>query len=127
VGLTVWQQCLERLEDELSSQQFNTWIRLLQARLDSGCLRLLANRYVRNQVQGSYLKRIHELLDEVADREARVAVSSRSAQRTKPRYRSAPMVRAASRSATGAGLPTAAALVIQSRGFRGRSRARRTN
>jgi chromosomal replication initiator protein len=76
VGLTVWQQCLERLEDELSSQQFNTWIRPLQARLDNGCLRLLApNRYVRNQVQGSYLKRIHELLDEVADREARVAVS----------------------------------------------------
>jgi chromosomal replication initiator protein len=76
VGLTVWQQCLERLEDELSSQQFNTWIRPLQARLDNGCLRLLApNRYVRNQVQGSYLKRIHELLDEVADREARIAVS----------------------------------------------------
>jgi len=76
VGLTVWQQCLDRLEDELSSQQFNTWIRPLQARVDNGCLRLLApNRYVRNQVQGTYLDRIHELLDELADREARLAVS----------------------------------------------------
>lgn len=76
VGLSVWQQCLDQLEGELSSQQFNTWIRPLQARLEEGHLRLLApNRYVRNQVQGSYLERIHELLDRYADTEARPAIS----------------------------------------------------
>jgi chromosomal replication initiator protein len=67
VGLSVWQQCLDQLEDELSSQQFNTWIRPLQARLEGGRLRLLApNRYVRNQVQGAYLERINELLGAIA-------------------------------------------------------------
>lgn len=71
VGFYVWQQCLARLEDELSSQQFNTWIRPLQARLDGAQLRLLApNRYVRNQVQTAYLERITELLAEFGDLEA---------------------------------------------------------
>jgi len=76
VGLSVWQQCLDQLEDELSSQQFNTWIRPLQARLEDGQLRLLApNRYVRNQVQGSYLDRIHELLDRFTEPQLRPAIS----------------------------------------------------
>jgi chromosomal replication initiator protein len=76
VGLSVWQQCLDKLEDELSSQQFNTWIRPLQARAEGGRLRLLApNRYVRNQVQGSYLERIHELLDSIVGGDVRPEVS----------------------------------------------------
>jgi len=67
----VWQQCLGQLEDELSSQQFNTWIRPLQARLDGTQLRLLApNRYVRNQVQTTFLERITELLAQFGDAEA---------------------------------------------------------
>jgi chromosomal replication initiator protein len=63
----VWLECLDRLQDELSAQQFNTWIRPLQARLEDGRLRILApNRYVKNQVQLSYLARIQELLGERA-------------------------------------------------------------
>ncbi|NWN83991.1 MAG: hypothetical protein HLX48_13515, partial [Halomonas sp.] len=31
MSLALWQQCLDTLQDELSSQQFNTWIRPLQA------------------------------------------------------------------------------------------------
>tara|TARA_A100001037_G_scaffold301378_1_gene330735 strand:- start:5579 stop:6901 length:1323 start_codon:yes stop_codon:yes gene_type:complete len=68
VGLSVWHKCLGRLQDELSSQQFNTWIRPLQARQDEEALRLLApNRYVKNQVQVAYLERISELLDQLGD------------------------------------------------------------
>lgn len=68
VGSSIWQYCLDQLEDELSSQQFNTWIRPLQARVEDGRLRLLApNRYVRNEVQSSYIDRIHELLDQFGD------------------------------------------------------------
>ncbi|MDZ7668385.1 MAG: chromosomal replication initiator protein DnaA [Gammaproteobacteria bacterium] len=65
---SAWDRCLDRLEDELSSQQFNTWIRPLQARQDGGRLNILApNRYVKDQVQAAYLVRIHELLDQLAD------------------------------------------------------------
>ena len=31
VGISPWKRCLERLEGELSPQQFNTWIRPLHA------------------------------------------------------------------------------------------------
>lgn len=70
----MWDRCLDRLQDELSSAQFNTWIRPLQARVEGGRLSILApNRYVLDEVQGSYLGRIHELLD---DMEVRLDVGS---------------------------------------------------
>jgi len=68
VGRSVWHKCLDRLQDELSSQQYNTWIRPLQAREEEDRLRIYApNRYVRNQVQAAYLDRINELLDQLGD------------------------------------------------------------
>lgn len=60
---TIWQKCLDRLEDELTSQQFNTWIRPLQAVDETDGIRLLApNRYIRDQVQDNFLNRIRELI-----------------------------------------------------------------
>ena len=68
VGRSVWHKCLDRLQDELSSQQYNTWIRPLQAREEEDRLYIYApNRYVRNQVQAAYLERINELLDQLGD------------------------------------------------------------
>jgi chromosomal replication initiator protein len=65
VGATNWQQCLDRLEDELSSQQFNTWIRPLQAISSDESLRLLApNKYIKDQVNDNFLQRIQELLSQ---------------------------------------------------------------
>jgi chromosomal replication initiator protein len=60
----VWQACLEQLEDELSAQQFNTWIRPLHAELDGDRLRLLApNRFVLDWVKERFGARIQELLE----------------------------------------------------------------
>lgn len=68
MGRSVWHKCLDRLQDELSSQQYNTWIRPLQAREEEDRLRIFApNRYVKNQVQTAYLQRINELLDQLGD------------------------------------------------------------
>ena len=65
MGAKTWQKCLDKLEDELSSQQFNTWIRPLQATGDGGNVRLLApNRYIKDQVDTQFLNRIRELLTE---------------------------------------------------------------
>jgi|TARA_R100001015_G_C4623360_1_gene181122 chromosomal replication initiator protein len=68
VSLALWQQCLDYLQDELNSQQFNTWIRPLQAEEgESNELRLLApNRFVRDWVSDKYAKRISELMRELA-------------------------------------------------------------
>lgn len=64
-----WSFCLSRLEDELPSQQFNTWIKALKAEsdpsADSASLRLLApNRFVLQWVRERYLRRINELGEE---------------------------------------------------------------
>ncbi|MEK7191160.1 MAG: chromosomal replication initiator protein DnaA [Pseudomonadota bacterium] len=62
---TLWKRCLDRFEEELSAQQFNTWIRPLHAVEDSRVLRLLApNRFVQEWVKGRFLDRIGELVNE---------------------------------------------------------------
>lgn len=68
MALALWQQCLDTLQDELNSQQFNTWIRPLQAEEgESGELCLLApNRFVRDWVSDKFAKRISELMRELS-------------------------------------------------------------
>jgi chromosomal replication initiator protein len=66
--MALWKKCLERLEDELSSQQFNTWIRPLQPVGEQGTLRLLApNRFVMDWVNERFLERIGELANEYSE------------------------------------------------------------
>jgi chromosomal replication initiator protein len=66
VQISLWHQCLRRLEAELPEQAFNTWIRPLQAVEDGGRLRLLApNRYVVDWVNQNCASRIGELIDEL--------------------------------------------------------------
>ena len=62
----VWQQCVNRLQEELPSQQFNTWIRPLQASLDGQELRLYApNRFIKEFVSDKFAERISELVREL--------------------------------------------------------------
>jgi len=63
VGISPWKRCLERLEGELSPQQFNTWIRPLHAIESDNAIRLLApNRFVLDWISERYLSRIEELI-----------------------------------------------------------------
>jgi chromosomal replication initiator protein len=75
----LWNQCTRTLQAELPEQQFNTWIRPLQAVDDGAVLRLLApNRFVIDWVRQHYLGRIVELVDETdANTEVVVEVGSR--------------------------------------------------
>ena len=62
----VWQKCVNRLRDELPSQQFNTWIRPLKANADSLSLTLFApNRFIKDFVVEKYSARIFELVQEI--------------------------------------------------------------
>jgi len=55
----LWKRCTERLETELSAQQYNTWIRPLQQVEDNSGLRLFApNRFVLDWVRNHYLEMI---------------------------------------------------------------------
>lgn len=71
MSVVLWQQCMDFLRDELPSQQFNTWIRPLQAEGDQAELRLYApNRFVQDWVNDKYLNRIQELLDDLSQGQA---------------------------------------------------------
>jgi chromosomal replication initiator protein len=60
----LWNRCVRDLQAELPEQQFNTWIRPLQAVEDGRILRLLApNRFVVDWLQQHYIERILELVD----------------------------------------------------------------
>ena len=62
----VWQRCVSRLQDELPSQQFNTWIRPLQANENDGRLHLYApNRFIKDFVSDKFAERIRQLINEV--------------------------------------------------------------
>jgi len=71
----IWQKCLARLEQELTAQQFNTWVRPLQAEQNAEGLRLLApNRFVKDQVQKNFSNRITELASQFHDGNLKVQV-----------------------------------------------------
>ena len=64
---SIWKQCAACLQDELSPQQFNTWIRPLRVSDDSSAveLRLVApNRFIINWVSDKFLDRIRELVQQ---------------------------------------------------------------
>ncbi len=73
-----WQKCRDFLQGELPSQQFNTWIRPLEASADAGRLQLLApNRFIKDWVSDRFLNRIQELITEIAARPLDVVVDIR--------------------------------------------------
>jgi len=58
---TLWSACIRKLEGELPAQQFNTWIRPLQAVESGQELRLLApNRFVLDWVKQHFFDKIEE-------------------------------------------------------------------
>ena len=74
--VALWSRCTRALKAELTEQEFNTWVRPLQAVDIDGELRLLApNRFVVNWVEKHYLEKIREFLDD--DVELRLEVGSR--------------------------------------------------
>ena len=75
---SLWTRCVRELQAELPEQQFNTWIRPLQAVYDGRVLRLLApNRFVVDWLNQHYLERILGLVG--ADAEVIVEGGSRDA------------------------------------------------
>jgi chromosomal replication initiator protein len=68
LSVTLWEKCLDSLQDEFPSQQFNTWIRPLQAEHCEDRLVLLApNRFVLDWILDKFLFRIKELVSQFSE------------------------------------------------------------
>jgi len=69
LSATVWQKCLGLLQEEYPPQQFNTWLRPLQAgaSTEESTLVLLApNRFVVDWVKKNFYARIKELVSQIS-------------------------------------------------------------
>ncbi len=84
----MWSNCLQRLEQELSDQQLNTWIRPLQIIEDNEQIKLLApNRFVLDWVKKNFHEKIQTILSELDPLhtiQLRIEVGSQNVIRDKP-------------------------------------------
>lgn len=61
-----WPSCLDRFQQELSVQQYNTWIKPLKCEIRPNALCLIApNRFVLQWVKDRFLNKIEELAKEI--------------------------------------------------------------
>ena len=75
VSASIWQKFLSLLQEEYPAQQFNTWLRPLQAELADNTLVLLApNRFVVDWVKKNFFARITEVMNQI-DSETIKAIS----------------------------------------------------
>ncbi|HEX9140026.1 MAG TPA: chromosomal replication initiator protein DnaA [Steroidobacteraceae bacterium] len=85
---SLWSRCLSALEGELPEQQFNTWVRPLQAVESGDGLRLLApNRFAVDWVRTHLLGRIEEFLladDSATPRSVVLEVGSKTPEAVAP-------------------------------------------
>ena len=86
MSATVWQKCLGLLQDEYSAQQFNTWLRPLQAHTEEQRFVLLApNRFVVDWVKKHFFSRIEELINQFCGEEIKtvsIEIGSKPADST---------------------------------------------
>ena len=69
--MSLWNQCLERLQQDLPIQQFSMWIRPLQAVHSDSHLTLFApNRFVLDWVRDKYFSQINSLFAELCGSDA---------------------------------------------------------
>jgi len=68
IGQSLWQSCIDQLAQELPEQQFNTWIKPLQAQVQADFSRVtifVANRFKLDWIRTQYSGRISALLEQL--------------------------------------------------------------
>ena len=68
IGQSLWQSCIDQLAQELPEQQFNTWIKPLQARVQDDFSKVtifVANRFKLDWVRAQYSSRISAMLEKL--------------------------------------------------------------
>lgn len=91
MSTALWPNCLQRLEQVLSDQQLNTWIRPLQVREEHQHIILFApNRFVLDWVKKNFQQQIASILSEISSHSA-VRLSLKIGSEDKPGAIAAPV------------------------------------
>ncbi len=96
---TLWPACIDVLAQEVPVQQFNTWLKPLQARpSDTGLTIEVANRFKLDWIRSQYLQRILQVLEQLAGQPVSVdlAIAARQARPAVARVPRQPVAAAAS-------------------------------
>ena len=71
-----WPTCLSRFEEELSAQQFNTWIKPLETEIGDNAIRLLApNKFVQQWVKDKFWTKIETIAAELLPKNTLIELS----------------------------------------------------
>ena len=82
---STWNNCLSRLENEIPSSDFSTWVRPLQAEENNHQIRLLApNRFVLDWVTQHYFTKFEEAINEFSNGSLRLSLEIGSKAANKP-------------------------------------------
>lgn len=85
---SLWTKCLESLQQELPAQQYNTWIRPLQAEVLGSELKLFApNRFVLDWVNDRYSDRIREIVGDLGNSSIQVSLKIGSSHTPSDRFK----------------------------------------
>ena len=61
--MELWNKCTEKLENSLSQEDFNTWIRPLKANIDKNTLELVApNDFILEYIEKNFSKEIKNIV-----------------------------------------------------------------
>ena len=102
---SLWGRCICALEAELPEQQFNTWVRPLQALEGAGALKLLApNRFVVEWINERLLPRIGELLRDESTGDVPIVTVEVGSRPSAPEPPPPPVAEAPKRARRGEGL-----------------------
>ena len=93
----LWNNCLAKLENEISSSEFSTWIRPLQAIETDGQIKLLApNRFVLDWVKEHHLAKLEEAIQQFSNGSLSVQLdigSKKAVPAPAPQHIKAPVIK----------------------------------
>jgi len=76
-----WPACLSRFEQELSAQQFNTWIKPLKTEISENSIRVVApNKFVQKWVKEKFLNKIEGIAEELFSENILVEITTTNAK-----------------------------------------------
>jgi chromosomal replication initiator protein len=77
-----WPACLSRFEQELSAQQFNTWIKPLKTEVTDNSVRVVApNKFVQQWVKERFLNKIEGIAEELFSHQVLIEITTSNIKR----------------------------------------------
>jgi len=78
-----WPACLSRFEQELSAQQFNTWIKPLKTEISDNSIRVVApNKFVQKWVKEKFLNKIEGVAEELFSENVLIEITTTHAKKS---------------------------------------------